>query len=102
MRRLFVVAVLAVLAALACDSWDFDATQPLLLADLTIVAAALFCQRCHGVDAASGGSVPDLRFLQTSTHASLERIVRGGARRQFGMPSFADDLTPEQVRTIHA
>jgi mono/diheme cytochrome c family protein len=32
----------------------------------------------------------------------FEEIVRGGARRQFGMPSFADDLTAAQVRLIHA
>jgi mono/diheme cytochrome c family protein len=32
----------------------------------------------------------------------FEEIVRGGARREFGMPSFAEDLTSEQVRFIHA
>ena len=63
---------------------------------------ATYCQRCHGVDAASGGSVPDLRYAQESTHQSFEAIVRGGERRRFGMPSFADDVTPDQVRLIHA
>jgi len=61
-----------------------------------------YCRRCHGADAASGGSVPDLRFAQTSTHRDFDAIVRGGARRDFGMPSFADDLTAEQARLIHA
>lgn len=61
-----------------------------------------FCQRCHGVNVASGGSVPDLRLAEDSTHKAFEQIVRGGARRQFGMPSFSEDLTSEQVRFIHA
>ena len=63
---------------------------------------ATYCQRCHGVDAASGGSVPDLRFAQESTHADFEAIVRGGARRRYGMPSLAEDLTPDQVCLVHA
>ncbi len=32
----------------------------------------------------------------------FEQIVRGGARRELGMPSFAEDLTSEQVRVIQA
>jgi quinohemoprotein ethanol dehydrogenase len=62
---------------------------------------ATYCQRCHGVDAASGGSVPDLRYAQDSTHAEFEAIVRGGARRLYGMPSFDQDLNAEQVRQVH-
>jgi quinohemoprotein ethanol dehydrogenase len=62
----------------------------------------IYCRRCHGTDAASSGSVPDLRYAQTSTHRDFEAVVRGGARREFGMPSFADDLTPDQVRLVHA
>jgi len=50
----------------------------------------------------SGGSVPDLRYSEEPTHQMFEEIVRGGARREFGMPSFADDLTSAQVRLIHA
>jgi quinohemoprotein ethanol dehydrogenase len=61
-----------------------------------------YCMRCHGVDAASGGLVPDLRYAQDSTHETFDDIVRGGARRSFGMPSFAGDLTADQVRFIHA
>jgi quinohemoprotein ethanol dehydrogenase len=63
---------------------------------------ASFCARCHGGDVVSGGEVPDLRFASTSTHESFEDIVRGGARREMGMPSFAKDLTAPQVRLIHA
>jgi outer membrane protein assembly factor BamB len=61
-----------------------------------------FCARCHGVDVMSGGSVPDLRFAQESTHGAFDEIVRDGARQDFGMPSFAGDLTPAQAQHIHA
>jgi quinohemoprotein ethanol dehydrogenase len=63
---------------------------------------ATFCGRCHGGNVVSGGSVPDLRYTEEPTHQMFEEIVRGGARRDFGMPSFADDLTSAQVRLIHA
>jgi quinohemoprotein ethanol dehydrogenase len=63
---------------------------------------ATFCARCHGGEAVSGGEVPDLRFATTATHEMFEEIVRGGARRELGMPSFSEDLTSAQVRLIHA
>ena len=63
---------------------------------------ANFCSRCHGGDVVSGGSVPDLRYLDKSTHAMFEQIVRGGMRREYGMPSFADDLSAQQVHMIQA
>ena len=66
------------------------------------VLFANFCSRCHGGDVVSGGSVPDLRYLDPATHRMFEQIVRGGARREFGMPSFADDLTAGQVHLIQA
>jgi quinohemoprotein ethanol dehydrogenase len=61
---------------------------------------AQFCSRCHGGDVASGGAVPDLRYASTAIHETFEDVVRGGVRRQFGMPSFAGDVTSEQLRTI--
>jgi PQQ-dependent dehydrogenase (methanol/ethanol family) len=66
------------------------------------VLFATFCGRCHGGNVVSGGSVPDLRYAEEPTHQMFEEIVRGSARREFGMPSFADDLTSAQVRLIHA
>jgi len=66
------------------------------------VLFATFCARCHGAEVVSGGSVPDLRYAADSTHEAFEEIVRGGARRVLGMPSFAEDLTAPQVRLIHA
>ena len=61
-----------------------------------------FCSRCHGTDVVSGGSVPDLRYAGQPTHEMFEDIVLGGARREFGMPSFKGDLDSAQVRLIHA
>jgi quinohemoprotein ethanol dehydrogenase len=63
---------------------------------------ANFCSRCHGGDVVSGGSVPDLRYAAEGTHEMFEQIVLGGARREFGMPSFMGDVTSAQVRLIHA
>ena len=60
------------------------------------------CARCHGGEAISGGSVPDLRYAADSTHEMFEEIVLGGARREYGMPSFTGDVTSAQVRLIHA
>jgi quinohemoprotein ethanol dehydrogenase len=66
------------------------------------VLFATFCSRCHGGDVVSGGSVPDLRYADASTQTVFEQIVRGGMRRQSGMPSFSEDLTSAQVRLIQA
>jgi quinohemoprotein ethanol dehydrogenase len=63
---------------------------------------ATFCARCHGAEVASAGAVPDLRFATAGTHEKFEEIVRGGALREVGMPSFSEDLTAAQVRLIHA
>jgi quinohemoprotein ethanol dehydrogenase len=60
------------------------------------------CARCHGGEAISGGSVPDLRYATDPTHEMFEEIVLGGARRELGMPSFTGDVTSAQVRLIHA
>jgi PQQ-dependent dehydrogenase (methanol/ethanol family) len=61
-----------------------------------------FCFRCHGVNVVSSGALPDLRYTSAATHAMFDTIVRGGARRVQGMPSFAADLTSAQVRLIQA
>jgi quinohemoprotein ethanol dehydrogenase len=66
------------------------------------VLYATFCGRCHGGNVVSGGSVPDLRYAEDPTHEMFEEIVLGGARREFGMPSFSQDITSAQVRLIHA
>jgi quinohemoprotein ethanol dehydrogenase len=63
-----------------------------------------YCRRCHNPDFnfVKSGAIPDLRRANEATHATFEQIVRGGARRTLGMPSFAKDLSSEQVRMIQA
>ena len=61
---------------------------------------AAYCARCHGGDAVSSGLVPDLRYTSTSKHQIFQQIVRGGALRELGMPSFSEDLAAAQVRSI--
>lgn len=63
-----------------------------------------YCSRCHSFSSnlVKGGAVPDLRRTNAATHTAFEAIVIGGARKVLGMPSFAKDLTPAQVRLIQA
>lgn len=65
---------------------------------------ASYCARCHSFSSnlVKGGAVPDLRRTTAETHATIDSIVLGGARRQLGMPSFAKDLAAAQVRMIQA
>jgi quinohemoprotein ethanol dehydrogenase len=51
---------------------------------------------------AIAGPVPDLRYATADVHRQFEAIVLGGARKQLGMPPFADKLNPSQVRAIQA
>jgi quinohemoprotein ethanol dehydrogenase len=65
--------------------------------------AALYaaqCAVCHGQNAAGG--VKDLRYLTPEKHAQFMDIVLGGKLKKEGMESFADRLTPDQVKSIHA
>jgi len=76
-----------------------------LTADAQTVAAgaALYdgnCSQCHGIHAVSGGVLPDLRKLSADKHQMFLGILYGG-RVPDGMPSFADNLKPEQVEQVH-
>jgi len=78
---------------------------PALTADAQTVAAgaALYdgnCSQCHGIHAVSGGVLPDLRKLTAEKHQMFLGILYGG-RVPDGMPSFADNLKPEQVEQVH-
>jgi quinohemoprotein ethanol dehydrogenase len=63
-----------------------------------------YCSRCHSFSSnlVKGGAVPDLRRTTAATRATFEAIVIEGARKALGMPSFAKDLSPAQVRLIQA
>ncbi len=58
------------------------------------------CALCHGQQAIGG--VKDLRYMTRDTHAAFKDIVLGGVRKDKGMASFADILTPEDADAIHA
>jgi quinohemoprotein ethanol dehydrogenase len=64
----------------------------------------VYCGRCHAPSTITvkSGAIPDLRRSTAETHAMFEAIVRGGARRALGMPSFAEDITADQARLIQA
>ncbi len=79
--------------------------QPALDASAAAVAAgrALYtdkCRGCHGAAAIArfGGSVPDLRFASTETHATWQAIVLGGAKSASGMPAI--DIPLEESEAI--
>ncbi|MES1944443.1 putative quinoprotein ethanol dehydrogenase [Salinisphaera sp. PC39] len=58
------------------------------------------CSTCHGINAVSGGVVPDLRYLDAATHEQFADIVKG-ARTVRGMPSFGHVLDDTQIDLIH-
>jgi mono/diheme cytochrome c family protein len=60
-----------------------------------------YCRFCHGLDAIAG-PLPDLRYATADVHRQFDSIVRGGARKALGMPSFNDVLSSSQVRAIQA
>jgi len=57
------------------------------------------CANCHGLNAVSGGVVPDLRYLSPDKHKLFPGIVYGG-RTSRGMPSFSGGLGQEDVERI--
>ncbi len=59
------------------------------------------CARCHG-DASGSGNYPNLWRLSPATHAAFEAIVLKGAFSYAGMASFADVLSAQDARDIHA
>jgi quinohemoprotein ethanol dehydrogenase len=56
---------------------------------------------CHGINAASGGSIADLRYASPETYEAFERIVREGAYLGLGMPRF-DWLSSEDIAAIRS
>jgi quinohemoprotein ethanol dehydrogenase len=58
------------------------------------------CATCHGEQARGG--VKDLRRMSPETHAEFMDIVIGGKRREKGMVSFADVISQDDARAIHA
>ncbi len=60
-----------------------------------------YCFVCHGDNAVSGSTIPDLRYMDATTHQAFPGIVMG-ARADKGMPSFAKYVTLDEINAIHA
>jgi len=59
------------------------------------------CSNCHGDNAVSVKSIPDLRYSATLRRASdWTAIVIGGARAPKGMPSFKEMLAEDEAENI--
>lgn len=58
------------------------------------------CGTCHGLNAVSGGQVPDLRYLPRGLHKIFAKIVRGAFRKR-GMPAFGNQLNDREIKLIH-
>lgn len=61
-----------------------------------------FCARCHGINAVSDGSIPDLRRLPPVWHEHFNDVVLGGMMERAGMPRFDDVLDEDSARLVHA
>ena len=60
------------------------------------------CVNCHGMDVASGGVVPDLRYASHDTFATWDAIVLGGSLRDKGMPAFGGIFSKEDSDAVRA
>jgi mono/diheme cytochrome c family protein len=61
------------------------------------------CTACHGANARSVTSVPDLRYsLAIADAATFKSIVLDGARAEKGMVGFASVLTPADAEAVRA
>nr|WP_184081279.1 PQQ-dependent dehydrogenase, methanol/ethanol family [Sphingobium subterraneum] len=60
---------------------------------------AINCSACHGLEAVSGGIVPDLRKMDASTVQNFHTILKG-AYASVGMPNFSKRLSDEQMDQI--
>ena len=60
------------------------------------------CVACHGMNAVSGGLMPDLRHATAETHAAWDAIVLGGSLRDSGMPAFGGILSKADTDAVHA
>jgi PQQ-dependent dehydrogenase (methanol/ethanol family) len=60
------------------------------------------CVNCHGMDVASGGVLPDLRYASHDTFAAWDAIVLGGSLRDKGMPAFGGIFSKEDSDAVRA
>ncbi|MFO2431450.1 cytochrome c-550 PedF [Pseudomonas aeruginosa] len=64
------------------------------------------CARCHGLEAKSGGTAPDLRLLETGAEGDewfKERVINGAVRDgAVYMPKMADFISQEGLWAIRS
>ena len=60
-----------------------------------------WCYVCHGLGAAAGGQIADLRYALPDTYDAIDSIVRGGAYQALGMPMF-EFLTESDTAALRA
>ncbi|MBT8100114.1 MAG: PQQ-dependent dehydrogenase, methanol/ethanol family [Gammaproteobacteria bacterium] len=77
-----------------------DATEPELAVGQDIYYER--CAMCHGLDVASGGVLPDLRYLTREKHAIWDAIVLGGSLRDNGMPAFGQIISKVESDAVQA
>ena len=58
------------------------------------------CAMCHGRNAASGGSLADLRYAAPATYNIFQNIVREGAYSGLGMPNLGEYLSEQEADSI--
>ncbi|WP_316398734.1 PQQ-dependent dehydrogenase, methanol/ethanol family [Bradyrhizobium sp. 33ap4] len=62
----------------------------------------IYCSKCHGVGAESGGLVPDLRRSDAILSEEGFREIVTGALESQGMPSFSADLSTRDIEDVRA
>lgn len=61
-----------------------------------------YCSTCHGDVAVGGGVLPDLRYSATLADSAWHEVVLGGSLKNFGMVSFAKELSKQDAESIRA
>jgi len=77
---------------------SMDATEEMI--DQGRALYADNCRTCHGTNAVAS-ALPDLRYATAEVHQQFPAIL-AGSRADLGMPSFADRLNVQQMRSIQA
>ncbi|MBP17745.1 MAG: PQQ-dependent dehydrogenase, methanol/ethanol family [Gammaproteobacteria bacterium] len=80
------------------DQPKLDASPEVIVLGAEVYNEA--CKFCHGSNAVArfGGTVPDLRYADSTTHAQWDAIVIGGSKVANGMPVM--ELTVEQSHAV--
>jgi cytochrome c oxidase subunit 2 len=93
------VAVAAVAGAAACSSSPSRPGDPVLAKGQDVFTAR--CASCHGTDGSGGVGAP-LKGVVASKYpdiAAQEKVISEG-RKGTAMPSFAGQLTPEEITAV--